>query len=220
MARSYMVKDILDDIEFEILQGTIASQEIKKGLEDVRAYQNKARGEALARLKLTDPQREVFSRQFQIIDMLLNLMMELALTVQSTQADARRIGLALPTRQETGSDRGANNLGDASRATVNPMAAEIVSSLEFKPAAELESIMQPDTLAFEPQMQSIRIPVIGPLFTKLRLFYQRPALHFTRLLAHRQSEANRILSERLLFLEAVVEAQQAQIEKLQIDNQK
>jgi len=215
MARSFLVEDILDDIEFEVLQGTIAGEELKKGIEQVRAYQNKARSESFEKLKLTNPLREIFSRQFQITDMLLNLLMELALTVQSTQQEARQIWRSLSARPEGLSDRPSDKPGDVLRTTYIPLAADFIGDNEFKPAADLESMMQADALVIEPQRRTIRIPIIGWLLSKLHVFYQRPAMHYTRLLAHRQSEANRTLCEHILYLENLVQAQQAQIEKLQ-----
>jgi len=217
MARSFLVEDILDDIEFEILQGTIANEQLGKGIETVRAYQNKARSDSFEKLKLTDPQREIFSRQFQITDMLLNLLMELALTVQSTQQEARQIRQYQPSHQEGTSDQQLDNLDEVLRTTNGPVTVDVTGGGEFKPAAELESIMQPDAIVVESQVRPVRIPIIGGLLTRLRYFYQRPALHYSRLLAYRQYEANRILGEHILFLEALVQAQQAQIERLQTE---
>ena len=220
MARSFLVEDILNDIEFEIMQGTIASEELKKGIEQVRAFQNKARSESFEKLKLTNPQREIFSRQFQITDMLLNLLMELALTVQSTQQEARQILRSLSSHQEGASDRQLGNLGDVSSKTHVPLTEYVTGDSEFKSTAELERIMQPNAFVVESQVTPVRIPIIGWLLTQLRIFYQRPALHYTRLLAHRQSEANRILSEHILFLEDLVQSQQAKIEELQTEIKK
>ena len=74
--------------------------------------------------------------------------------------------------------------------------------------------MRPETITIPLQTRAIRWPLIGGLLTRLRIFYQRPAMHYTALLSERQSPVNRTLGDHILSLEALLQEQQQQIEAL------
>ena len=88
------------------------------------------------------------------------------------------------------------------------------ATVGFRPADEILHAMRPETIAIPFQARAIRWPLIGWLLTKLRIFYQRPAMFYTALLSERQAPVNRVLGERILYLEALLQAQQQQIEAL------
>jgi len=216
MPRFYSVEDILSDIEFEIAQGVVARDELGEAVQAVRQFQNKARTEAFASLKLTDPRRAILSRQFQIVDMLLNLLQQMALNMQALQLAVERIRpLLLHTSSASGSAAGAAR-PDQAGASVAPVMDEMNL---FPPPDEIEKAMRPDAIHVEYQARPFRIPLIGTLLNRLRNFYQRPAQFYTQLFSDRQAPVNRVLGDRILYLENIVREQQQQLQALSAQRQ-
>jgi hypothetical protein len=218
-------KDILQDIHFEIAQGIIAQNSLRESIEAVRQFQNKARLETFKTLKPADPKREIISRQYQIVDMLLTLLYETALELQSTQQavkELNRVPVLFYPSNETIPEQQPEQAQE-----LLPPASEVTSPVSTQPStlglshkagtvsdAELDYALRPDALHIEYQTRSVRWPLLGGLLTRLKYIYQRPALFFSNMLADRQTGINQVLGERLRSLETVVRTQNEQIEAL------
>jgi hypothetical protein len=212
MARSLVVEDILNDVEFEIAQGVITTGGLGEGVQAVRQYQNKLRAETFKSMKVTDPDRELISRQFQVNDMLINLLQETVLTLEAIRVEVKKLR-GLPERVAPGSDRIGLEIPGTARTP-----AEDQGTLQESPPSdsseEIESAMRPEAIEIDLQARPINLPIIGWLLTRLRIFYQRPALFYTRLFANRQGPINRVYGDRILNLEARLRMQQQQIQEL------
>lgn len=210
--------DILQDIQFEILQGLVDKDDLAPALHAVRQFQNQARRQTFERVPLADARRELFSRQFQFIDMLLNLLEALVLRLQGMQAEIAALRRA---PQEMISSPAGSPPPQVMPSVPSALGGEalspeeIASPLHFRPADEIEYAIRPETIHVDLQARPFHIPVIGWLLTKARIFYQRPALFYTQLFANRQAPVNRVLGDRILYLEELVAAQQRQIQALQ-----
>jgi hypothetical protein len=211
-------QDILEDIEFEIAQGII-SEELSEGLEAIKIQQNKVRSQIFKNLKATDPYREIISRQFQTTDMLIAILQEMALNLQSMKLEIKRLRYSSSSEQpdETGS---APQVERKYTYKARRTSDYLASSLELPPTNEITDAMKLEAIHVDLQARPIQWPVIGWLLTKLKIFYQRPAFFYTQLLVNRQAEVNRILGDRILQIESWISLQQTQIEALkeQIDS--
>jgi hypothetical protein len=212
MARSLMVQDILDEVEFEIAQGVITTGELGDGVQAVRQYQNKLRAETFKSMKATDPRRELLSRQFQVNDMLINLLQEMVLTLETTRVELQKLYSRAP--QATATKAGPET-PELRNARMEPVALEMVGEdLPDRSSEEVERAMQPEAIEIDLQARPFHWPIIGWLLTRLRIFYQRPALFYTRLFANRQAPINRVFGDHILQLEALLRLQQRQIHAL------
>jgi hypothetical protein len=213
------VQDILNDIEFEIAQGMISKEALGPALESVRQFQNRLRSETFKAIRLNDPYREVVSRQFQTIDMLLALLQEMALRIQTLQAALENLHHFPSTPPKTSTTDSQTVGAPQSNPPISPrllsdQTSANASGAKLRSQDEILQAIRPETISVSLQARRIRWPIIGRLLTRLRIFYQRPALYYTSLLSERQAPVNRILGDRILYLEALLKDQQEQIQAL------
>jgi len=212
MAHPITVQTILEDIEFEIAQGII-SEELGEGIEAIKSYQNKMRSQTFKNLKLTDPYREIISRQFQTTDMLIALLQEMALNLQAMKLEIKRLHKFFSNKQPEGIASAAQD--DRKHTYTESSSGNYLSGvLELPSTDEINKAMKLEAIQVDLQVRPIQWPVIGWLLTKLKIFYQRPAFFYTQLLVNRQAEVNRTLGDRLLQIESLLSIQQTQIEAL------
>jgi hypothetical protein len=230
------VEQILYDIDFEIAQGLVSQEALGPGLDALRQFQNRLRSDAFRKMKLTDPQRDILGRQFQLNDSLLAFLQEMALRIQTLQHALATLQQFAPppfpqalTNNAAEEQEGiqktfppSEHLQAPTHATPAqtdhaPLPAQPVEepTLEFRSADDILHAIRPQTIAVPFQARAIRWPIIGWLLTKLRIYYQRPAMFYTALLSERQAPVNQALGERILYLEALLKAQQKQIDALQ-----
>jgi hypothetical protein len=215
-------QDILQDIEFEIAQGMLSKEAFGPALKEVRQFQNRLRSQTFKAIKMNDPYREIISRQFQTTDMLLALLQEMAVRIQALQAaieNLRQHKTLLDIQPDESSSEVssqakpslplANDPGSAVQST-----RALLSKHETRSQDEILNAMRAETITIPLQTRAIRWPLIGGLLTRLRIFYQRPAMHYTALLSERQAPVNRTLGDRILYLEGLLLEQQQQIEAL------
>lgn len=211
MKQKTSIQDILNDIEFEIAQGMASKEAFGPALEEVRQFQNRLRSQTFKSVKMNDPYREIISRQFQTADMLLALLQEMALRIQALQAAIENLRQHKPLLES----HEAETSERTTAALITGKSSGIESSEhKIRSPDEILNAMRPETITIPLQTRVIRWPLIGGLLTRLRIFYQRPAIHYTALLSERQAPVNRILGDRILNLEALVQEQQQQIEAL------
>jgi len=195
-------QDILADIEFELMQGVIASDELGRGVVALRQYQNKIRNEIFQIVQLSSTQRDILNRQFRLNDMLITLIQEMVLVIQATQQDIRRIrGVAenpilSPPKPCTADGTEQYDIGD--------------SLLK-----EIDSAIKPDALWVDIPPYYNSLPLIGWFITRLRMFLHRLAAFYVHRLADKQSPINRTFADALLTLVQLCREQQAQIATLE-----
>lgn len=216
MKQKITAQDILNDIEFEIAQGMLSKQSFGPALEAVRQFQNRLRIQAFKSIKINHPQREIISKQFQTVDMLLVIVQEMALRIQALQNSlenlapehADKLSIGQPSKTSLDNERlnPAFDTGFPSGGTPGGAASQTARSPE-----EVLQAMRPETISVPLQVRPIRWPMLGGLLTRLRILYQRPAVHYTALLSERQAPVNRALGDRILYLEALLQEQNQRI---------
>jgi len=193
-------RDVLSDIEFELIQSAVSHDDLGQAIQAVRRYQNQAREEIL---ETAHPKsRSPIARLLQINDMLIVLVQELAAAVQSLRLDLRRMGLA---PHETAVD-------------LSPLDRDILSAPPAPEMAEqtveIENVMRREVLGIGMEARPVAIPLVGRLLQRLRIAVHGLALFYTNILAERQTVVNQTYGEVIIQLLQLSAAQQRQIETL------
>ncbi len=209
MNETLTAKDILNDIEFELLQGVIAQGKLSDAVRAVKQFQNTARAETFRSLNTNAIHRDLVSRQFQINDMLIALLEETALTLQLVQQPQRARGDVMPQDQAIVEPRAAvvpRVPLTETRLTRDPLVS--------RPPAEIENAMRSEAIQVELQMNAIGIPLLSGVLMWFRALWHRAALFYVHLFANRQAPINRTYGEWLLDHAQRLQQQQDQIDAL------
>ena len=87
-------EDIIADIEFELMQGTLSRNALGESMQTVRQFQNGLRSKTFDTEQSIENLYEALSRQYQLNDMLLTLLQEIAGSQQDIQQKINWIGQA------------------------------------------------------------------------------------------------------------------------------
>ena len=222
MKRFLKVDDVVSDIEFELLQGTISRDDLAQAIRQVKSHQNKLRAEYFAS-KPGMGLGEFVARQFQVNDMLLTLLRRLASEQREMRLEIRKLGdmafAGLPAEEAA---RGQRLLVDLwSTSEVDPY-------MDGWPPPEIEEAMSADALRIDMVLRPPEVPVVGGLLNRVRIALHRVSIFYVERLAARQSKANvafgtwivrtartayeqnermRVLSDRLVKLEILASDQ-------------
>jgi len=225
--RRIEANDVLNDIEFELLQGAITRDDLGQGIQTVRQYQNEMRTDILDERKDSEP-LAIARRQFQVNDMLLTLLAETDAKVRSLQSELRRAAFIeqhqgtpdRPALVETQPAyiRRADGLPDIAADDYDfeaPVVSGGYSRAEGARLDELEAAMDPDSLALEMDVRPSHIPLFGAFLTRLRIALHSLTLFYAGKLAVKQSDANRVYGEWILHEAEIQRRQRLEIESLQ-----
>jgi hypothetical protein len=214
-------QDVLSDVEFEIAQSAVSRDDLGQGIQAVRQFQAKTRAEIFDSRTGALDQRQIISRQFQILEMQTTLLQETAAAIRTLQLDLRRVGQALAQR--------ASNLALRTAAGVTPESAgndqilppadwalDEVGSLEFAPEKvdQIEQAMQRETLNVKVDARPVKVPLIGRVLQRLRTAVHSLAWFYAYQLGQRQTSVNQLYGEQLLHLMRLANAQQQQLAQL------
>jgi hypothetical protein len=218
MKRWLTADDVLRDVEFEIAQGAISRDELGQGVQAVKEYQNKLRGEVFQASRQAGESREALSRLFQINDMLITLQQEMAAGIQTLQVDLRRVaalaaqgapstaGIArAPAAKEPGGEAAAGEVSDQEGHT---------ESIYWRSSTEIENAMRSDALKVEPEVRSIGVPILSGLIQRVRTALHRLVLFYVSGLAKKQVVINQTYGDWILHMLSLQRFQQEQIDRL------
>lgn len=217
MKESLTAKQVLCDIEFELAQGAISQDELGQGIQAVRQFQNKTRAEAFQSGRRTADYREIASRQFQINDMLITLLQETAVKLQSLQLDLRRISGLLP--EEPPASTTPVDLAEEEPSRLLSAEHELLSvEAQAEPHDRLPGAVQAlasgEHLHVGLEVRPVNAPLVGRLLTRLRAALHSLSLFYVGRLAGQQARANQALAESIQQLSRLLQHQQAQIQAL------
>jgi len=207
------VNDVVNDIEFELVQGAVSRDELGRALQAVRQYQNKVRTEALTSARHKDD-RQALRWQFRLNDMLLTLLQELIAALQALRLQQSR---TVPNAGDPPPTEAMGPIpllsGDAEESSAPEKAYE--DWYYQKPSDEVEAARQPEALYLKSEVRASRLPLIGGLITYFKhLFFHLPALFYIQRLAERQVPINRLYGDWILHLYRVNRYQHEQIKHL------
>ncbi|MGB0386106.1 MAG: hypothetical protein ACPGWR_14965 [Ardenticatenaceae bacterium] len=227
MNRSLTAEDVLRDIEFELVQGAISKDELGQGIQAVKKYQNKLRGELFEGDALSKENRDVVSRQFQINDMLTTLLQEMAAKIQTIRLELHQTkGLSQRLSQpktnghrsecepeieiEIEIDRPSN----LPQPTSTPAPIALDQELLWRPPTEVEEAMREEALQIQMDVRAASIPIVGSMVKRVRMALHNLTLFYTGKLAMKQAAINRTYGDWLLDLNEQNLHQQEQIANL------
>jgi hypothetical protein len=211
MNNSLTVQAVLSDIEFEIAQGTISRQELGQGVRAAKQYQNKLRAETFETGRALADLHELVDRQFQINDIHLTLLQEMAAAIQSLQLDLRRVGRLRKFTPAMAAQPEASP-ADLPAASIDHSEYGGLEQAEWWQTEQIEQAMQSDALPLKPEVRSVRVPIIGSLITRVRSGLHSLVLFYVNLLAQRQTQVNQVYGERIVQLSRLQQMQYEQLE--------
>jgi hypothetical protein len=215
-------EDVLSEIEFELVQGAISRNELGRGIQAVKAYQNKVRSEVSQAARGAGEGREVVNRLFQLNDMLITLLQEMAAELRSVRLELRRVArmaqfappVTIAAGEPATQEDDEEDVDRAAWIDTLPAGGPGVD-LYGRWATEVEEVenaMRSEALQVTLDVRTIRIPIIGGLIKRLRLALHNLALFYAARLAKRQRAINRTYGDWVLRLIQAGQQQQEQID--------
>jgi hypothetical protein len=214
MTQQLTAEHVLQDIEFELVQGAITRDDLGQGIQAVRQYQNKLRSEVFQPGQDMPQLREVTARQFQLNDMLITLLQETAAATQEMQLKTRRLAdwqpalLPPPTAS-------AALMPSTGAVTSSPTAVfPIPEPLPGRDESELFQAMN-ETLHVKLEMQPSNLPLLGSWLQRFKAEMHSLVLFYVRKVAERQTAVNRTFATWSLYFNTLHQQQQQEIRQLQ-----
>ena len=216
MKHAPTVDQVLDDIEFELIQGAISRDDLGQSIQAVRQFLNKTRGEVFQSGRRSVDYVDAVSRQFQINDMLVTLLQETAARIQRLEATTRR---AERTTKRSSSGSAASSspppYSNARSTAVDRLPWPGLDPCpEGKAVHNLESADQLNNLEIELDPRPVGLPLVGSTFTRLRMALHSLVLFYISKLASRQRSNNQVLFESIRELSWRLASQQELVQAL------
>ncbi len=201
-APSLSVQDALDDIDMELLQDAVQRDDLGQSVQNVRRFQDGARKELLDTSSKPDL-RALASRQFQINDMLLALLQELA-----TRQRALELDLRMPHQEGTPGAGQPLAVADEGE-TPRPPREDLVRRLDA-----IQAVMHDDALRLQLEVTPNDTPVVGRLVGSMRAAMHSLVVFYGNQLAAKQTEINRVFGDALQRLLLGREQDRAELARL------
>ncbi len=215
MSDSITAEQVLQDIEFELIQGMVPHDELGTAIQAVRKFQNQARADAFSSKHRPADYQEIASRQFQINDMLLTLLQEMAVQLRTLQLELRRATGLLPPPLSSPSISELVTPEPGSGRPIGPSLPARPAESNGGPFGESSiAAMRPQELRVEQEVRPVRVPLIGRWLTRLRAAFHSLALFYVGRLADQQTAVNRALWESFLELNQTLAHHQQQLQAL------
>ncbi len=219
MERRVTAQSVWDDIQFELIQGLPSRDELGQSIQSVQRHQSMLRAQVFGEGGRVSDQQEIVARQFQINDMLLTLLQETATALRRVQLDVERIGRARHggLSVDPPSAPAAPADGRATEGAVTNVAGAVDEYTDgrFSSPTDIESAMQPEALEVQQrQGHPVRLPLAGPVITRVKRALHRLVHFYIRLLSERQAAVNRVFGERILYLVRRGDRQRDQLRSL------
>jgi hypothetical protein len=212
-------KDILDDIDFELMQGIIRQDDLGNSIQTVRKFQNELRTQLLDVVGDRADAREIVVRQNQLNDMLLTLLQEMSIELRSLQYTQYQMGKWMHQKHGLSSEDVFTQDSSTMSGKKGPQTQSLPPSFgsQFVPQAQDDQIrkaMNRNAIHVTPEIQRSRIPLLGVIFQRLRSALHSIAIFYIHRLADRQSDVNQIYGSKLLKLDQKHAEQQHEIAAL------
>jgi len=202
MSYTITAQHILDNIEFELAQGAISKDDLGRAIEEVKQYQNKLRDEVFQPGQELPQIREIIGRQFQLNDMLITMLQEMAAAMQEMQLKTKR----LQSWQQTA-------VTPPTTSTVNAITPPDDSI--WWDTGEIETAMA-ESLSIKLEVQPTTIPLIGSFLQRIKHSVHELVLFYLQKLAQKQTAVNRTYGRWALHADALHHLHQNEIHQLQI----
>ena len=207
MKTSVSAADIINDIEFELIQGSLSRDDLGQGIQTIRKFQSELRRQTFDSTAAKIDLNEVLSRQFQLNDMLLTLLQETAAAIQENR-------YTLLQAAQTEPDSANNSAYGQQQSNGSTVEGRSASPIPERDKKDLRAVMDPDRLKLVLDMQPSTVPIIGSFIKRLRTALHNLVLYYIRLLAQKQRDVNQTLADWALYLDSVDRNQGDEVELL------
>ncbi len=213
MKRPVTIDDILNSVDFELLQGVLPQDELGQGIARLRSYQNERRSALFGAGSTAPTLDDVADLQLRLNDAMLTLIQVLGARFDGLGEQVRRAEYLQLRLDETAPFTAASSSMRTSAGGLyqsQPIMDD--GSMPHLPAAgDLESAIQasmrPDSLDQWLDVRPVNIPLIGSLLTRLRRSLHELVLFYVRRLADEQMKVNQVYGNALLTLDQAVRVQ-------------
>ena len=217
MTTAFTIADLLRDIEIELLQGDVLDRELSASVAEIRRFQQTVRMELLESGH-ADP-RAIAGRQFEMNNLLLTLLQETALRLETLQREQhaviRRLADALPQDAAAGRVR-ALSAKDAPSAAADSGASTAPPPVDAwtRRLAEVEAAMRSDALQLTVAVQASATPIAGAALDRLKGALHSLVIFYVNRFAERQAAINRLYGQWLIHLHEQDRAHVDEIDRL------
>lgn len=229
MKRPITVADILNSVEFELLQHSLMQDDVSEGIQRLKTYQARTRAELFGQGK-SPTFEEVAGAQFNANEMMVTLIQVMNQRLEALRQEVRQAAylkqrapsipdaalnrslLGDPTLQESVVSAHRLDWSDV-RLETSDVFAQYPSNVDAQIGA-LNSLIESVQLASSPIEMEVRqsnIPLIGNLLSRIRRALHELVLFYTNKVVRRQTEINQLQSALLQELVALHRAQAQEI---------
>jgi len=218
MPQKLTASEVISEIEFELAHGSLSHDELGQAIESIRQYQNKTRTELLSRRNIDSA--EAARRLFQMNDMLLAAMHQMAINLKAQQQEQR--DLAEWVRSNAGNlEPLPTNAAHAMMAPGMPAARPSTHAQQQYPAKPatlnhlspaIQDMMRLASLKVQNEVRPVNTPVIGQLLTRVRSMLHDIAVFYAGKLGKQQTAFNMAITDAVVQLNAQQEQLASRIE--------
>lgn len=214
MKRPVTIDDILNSVDYELLQGVLPQDELGAGIARLRSYQNEQRSALFGVGNPAPALDDVADLQLRLNDAMLTLIQVLGARFDGLAEQVRRaeylqlrLDESAPFAAAAGSmSTGASSVGQPRAGTApGGVVAQPVAAGEL--AAAVQATLLPDRLDQWLDVRPVNIPLFGGLLTRLRRSLHELVLFYVRRLADEQMKVNQVYGNALLTLDQAVRVQ-------------
>ena len=213
MKRPVTIDDILNSVDFELLQGVLPQDELGQGIARLRSYQNEQRSALFGAGSTAPTLDDVADLQLRLNDAMLTLIQVLGARFDGLGEQVRRAEYLQLRLDETAPFTAASSSMRTSAGGLyqSQHIMDDGSTPHLSAAGDLESAIQasmrPDSLDQWLDVRPVNIPLIGGLLTRLRRSLHELVLFYVRRLADEQMKVNQVYGNALLTLDQAVRVQ-------------
>jgi len=233
MKRPITVTDILNSVEFELLQHTLMQDDVADGIHRLRAYQADARNKWLqqGRKPSVDSLVEL---QINTNEMLLTLIQSLNHRLETLQQEFRRAAYLKQHTSTTATDTITATATDATRTETgladdqSPDLAQPWDSIgdallsetaderdgAFAINSTLDAYLTSELARVQMDVRESNTPVLGGVFNRVRMSLHELVLFYVNKVVEQQADVNRAYGDALRDLIAANHAQAVELQEL------
>ena len=220
MKRPMTVADILNSVEFELIQHTLSQGDVASGIQQLRTYQAKARGELFGQDRLP-ALGEVADVQFHANEMAATLLQVMNLRLEAMHQELQQ---ATFLKQHRWMDPPPSEMGEKSLHSQNVAGWPVLTAQQNLVASDsldnaLDALQKHPVAEFGMEVQRSQIPVFGGMVNWLRRVLHELVLFYVNRAVRQQAETHQLYGALLQQLVAAQQVQAAEIAALRVQLQ-
>jgi len=228
MKRPITVADILNSVEFELLQHALLQDNVSESIQRLKTYQARTRVELFGQGK-SPTFEEVVSAQFNANEMMATLIQVMNQRLEALRQEVRQAAYLkqhAPLTSDSLSERDflserdsfSNRWPGSSDAQFDTLGVFVqhVSNVDDKTNAlgSLVDSVQHASVPLEMEVRQSNVPLIGGLLNRIRRALHELVLFYVNKIVRRQTEINELYSVALQELVTLNQAQAQEIAQL------